>query len=210
MAAADQHWKEQHWKESNFYTYYSEKAGLRDEDFEALQPYFSLHSIPHGEYLLREGEVCTYAFFVESGLLMSYTLDEKGNEHILQFAPENWIAADRASQYFEQPASFYIKAIEPASIVFTRPEFTREASKRSQDFSRFLESSLQRNIYTQQRRINSLLGMSAKQRYLEFMQMYPGMLQRVPQWMIASYLGITPESLSRVRRELLSPGSHSL
>jgi len=140
-------------KDSNFYRYYTEKAGLSDADFEALKPYFSFKTVPHNTYLLRAGEHCSHAFFVESGLLQSFSLDEKGGEHILQFAPENWIASDRASHYFNQPSDFYIKAIE---------------------------------------------------RYLSFMETYPGLLLRVPQWMIASYLGITPESLSRVRRELLN------
>jgi CRP-like cAMP-binding protein len=192
------------WRESNFYRYYKEKAELSDEVFEQLAPYFSFREVPHNHYLLRAGELSHYAFFVESGLLESFSLDEKGGEHILQFAPENWIISDRASQYFNKPTDFYIKAIEPSVIVFIQPEFMEKASHLSHAFACFMESSLQRNIYIQQQRINSLLAMSAKKRYLLFMDMYPSLLQRVPQWMIASYLGITPESLSRVRRELLS------
>ncbi|MBD1421038.1 Crp/Fnr family transcriptional regulator [Sphingobacterium chuzhouense] len=192
------------WRESNFYRYYKEKAELSEEVFEQLVRYFSFREITHNHYLLRAGELSQYAFFVESGLLQSFSLDEKGGEHILQFAPENWIISDRASQYFNKPTDFYIKAIEPSVIVFIQPEFMEKASHLSHAFACFMENSLQRNIYIQQQRINSLLAMSAKERYLLFMDMYPSLLQRVPQWMIASYLGITPESLSRVRRELLS------
>lgn len=190
--------------ESRFYAYYSEKGGLSLADFEELNPYYSFKTVPHSTYLLRAGEVGHYAFFVEHGLLQSFSLDDKGGEHILQFAPENWIIADRASQYFNKPSDYYIKAIEHSTIVFIQPTFMEKASQRSSEFACFLENSLQRNIYVQQKRINSLLAMSAKERYLSFMDMYPGLLLRVPQWMIASYLGITPESLSRVRRELLS------
>lgn len=190
--------------ESRFFKYYSEKAGLAADQFEKLQPYFSFKTVPHNTYLLRAGEISHYAFFVESGLLQSFSLDEKGGEHILQFAPENWIISDRASQYFNKPSDFYIKAIEHATVVFIQPEFMEKASLWSSEFACFLENSLQRNIYIQQKRINSLLAMTAKERYLSFMEMYPGLLLRVPQWMIASYLGITPESLSRVRRELLN------
>jgi len=191
------------WRESNFYKYYTEKAELTEEVFEELEPYFSFKEVVHHHYLLREGEVSRYTFFVESGLLQSFSLDEKGGEHILQFAPENWIVSDRAGQYFNKPSDFYIKAIEPSIVVFIQQEFMEKASKQSNAFACFMESSLQRNIYMQQQRINSLLAMTAKERYLLFMDMYPSLLQRVPQWMIASYLGITPESLSRVRRELL-------
>lgn len=194
---------ERNWRESNFYKYYTEKAELSEEVFEQLVSYFSFREVAHNHYLLRSGELSRYAFFVESGLLLSFSLDEKGGEHILQFSPENWIISDRASQYFNKPTDFYIKAIEPSVIVFIQPEFMEKASHLSHAFACFMESSLQRNIYMQQQRINSLLAMSAKERYLLFMDMYPSLLQRVPQWMVASYLGITPESLSRVRRELL-------
>ncbi|GHE29220.1 Crp/Fnr family transcriptional regulator [Sphingobacterium griseoflavum] len=189
---------------SRFYTYYSEKGGLTDEQFELLKPYFSFRTVPHNTFLLRAGELSHYAFFVEQGLLQSFSLDEKGGEHILQFAPENWIISDRASQYFNKASDYYIKAIEHSTIVFIQPEFMENASSWSSAFACFLENSLQRNIYIQQKRINSLLAMTAKERYLSFMEMYPSLLLRVPQWMIASYLGITPESLSRVRRELLN------
>jgi len=191
------------WKTSRFYRYYTEKARLSDADFEALRPHFSFRKVAHNHYLLRAGELGRCAFFVESGLLQSFSLDEKGGEHILQFAPENWIASDRASQYFNQPSDFYIKAIEPSVVVFIHPEFMEKATAMNSEFAVFLEKSLQRNIYVQQKRIHSLLAMTAKERYLSFMETYPGLLLRVPQWMIASYLGITPESLSRVRRELL-------
>lgn len=191
-------------EETNFYRYYTEKGGLSREDFTKLSAYFSFREVPHNTYLLRADEVCSNSFFVENGLLESFSLDEKGGEHILQFAPENWIVSDRASLYFNKPSEYYIKAIEHSLIVFIQPDFLLKASQANSDFSCFLENSLQRNIYVQQKRISSLLAMTARERYLSFMETYPGLMLRVPQWMIASYLGITPESLSRVRRELLN------
>ncbi len=195
--------------ESNFYRYYTEKGGLTDANFTELSRYFSFKVVPHNTFLLRAGEVCNHAFFVENGLLESFSLDEKGGEHILQFAPENWIVSDRASQYFNKASEYYIKAIEHSHIVFIQPEFLTKASQLNSDFACFLDNSLQRNIYVQQKRISSLLAMTAKDRYLEFMKTYPSLMMRVPQWMIASYLGITPESLSRVRRELLNDERNS-
>ncbi|NQD70529.1 Crp/Fnr family transcriptional regulator [Sphingobacterium shayense] len=191
-------------EETNFYRYYTEKGGLSRENFMALNDYFSFKEVPHNTFLLQAEEVCSYTFFVESGLLESFSLDEKGGEHILQFAPENWIVSDRASQYFNKPSEYYIKAIEHSVIVFIQPDFLTKASQQNPDFACFLDSSLQRNIYVQQKRISSLLAMTAKERYIAFMETYPSLMMRVPQWMIASYLGITPESLSRVRRELLN------
>ncbi|GAA4144287.1 Crp/Fnr family transcriptional regulator [Sphingobacterium kyonggiense] len=187
---------------SNFYQYYKEKAQLSDEDFSKLKPYIDFRELAHNQYVMRAGEVCKHFLFVEEGLLQFLSLDEKGGEHILQFAPENWLVSDRSSMYFDEPSLYYIKAIEPSKVVFLHPKFFSEAAKLQVNFSLFTETSLQRSIYFLQRRINSLLAMTAKERYLEFMEMYPSLLLRVPQWMIASYLGITPESLSRVRREI--------
>lgn len=191
-------------KESNFYKYYTEKGNLTDDEFDQLKEFYSFKSVEHNNFLLRAGELSRYAFFVESGLLQSFALDEKGGEHIIQFAPENWIISDRSSQYFDEPSDYYIKAIEPSVIVFLNPEFIEKASSMNATFTCFVESSLQRNVHVQQKRITSLLAMTAKERYLSFIEMYPSLLLRVPQWMIASYLGITPESLSRVRRELIT------
>ncbi|MBE8712992.1 Crp/Fnr family transcriptional regulator [Sphingobacterium hungaricum] len=190
--------------ESNFYKYYVEKGGLSDEQFKQLEPYFEFKEVPHNSYILRQGEICHHTFFVESGLLQAFTLDEKGGEHIIQFAPENWIIADRSSLYFNEPSDYFIKAIEPTIVVYLKKEFAEEATKISTSFACFNDTSLQRNIYFQQKRIHSLLAMTAKERYLSFMEMYPNLILRVPQWMIASYLGITPESLSRVRKEIVS------
>lgn len=187
---------------SNFYQYYKEKAQLSDEDFSKLMPYIDFRDLAHNQYVMRAGEVCKHFLFVEEGLLQFLSLDEKGGEHILQFAPENWLVSDRSSMYFDEPSLYFIKAIEPSKVVFLHPKFFSEAAKLQVNFSLFTETSLQRSIYFLQRRINSLLAMTAKERYLEFMEMYPSLLLRVPQWMIASYLGITPESLSRVRREI--------
>lgn len=190
-------------EETNFYSYYHEKAGLSDEDFEALKTHFHFKDIAIDEFVLQAGEICNYTFFVEKGLLISYTLCESGKEHILQFAPENWILSDRSSMYFGESSTLYFKAIEPSIVVYIDQEFFRKATQRNEGFACFNETILQRNIHFQQVRINTLLALSSKQRYEEFMKMYPQLLLRVPQWMIASYLGITPESLSRVRRELL-------
>lgn len=197
---------EQNFRQTNFYRYYAEKAGLEDRDFEQLIPYIEFKTLNHNQYILRAGEVCRHVLFVEQGLLQFVSLDEKGDEHILQFAPENWLLSDRSNMYFDEPSLYYIKAIEPSTVAFLSPDFFSQAAKLRFEFTQFTETSLQRNIYFLQRRIQSLLAMTAKERYLDFMDLYPDLLLRVPQWMIASYLGITPESLSRVRREIAKGG----
>jgi len=186
----------------NFYKYYTSKTTLDANDFEKLLPYFEFKELSHNQLLLRAGEVCKHFLFVEQGIIQSFSLDSKGGEHILQFAPENWLMVDRSSMYFGEPSAYYIKAIEPSVVVYMKPQFLVEAAKLKPDVASFTEISLQRNIYFIQKRVNSLIAATARERYLEFMELYPDLLLRVPQWMIASYLGITPESLSRVRREI--------
>lgn len=186
----------------NFEIYLTEKAGLTTEQFDELTVSLQVNSYEKGEFLLREGEVCRHVFFVESGLLRAYTTDDSGKEHIIQFAPENWFISDRSSTFFNKPSEFYIEAIESTTAIFLDNDFIDKASERSISFRQYNERILQNHIYHLQSRINLLLGASAEKRYLNFISLYPDLMLRVPQWMIASYLGITPESLSRVRKEL--------
>lgn len=188
---------------TRFYKYYHANGGLTMEDFDRLSSLFDFREVPANRYLLRAGEVSKHVYFVENGLLQTLSLNEKGAENVIHFAPENWLVSDRGSLYFDEPSGFYIKSVEPSVVVFLDNSFTLEAAKISPSYACFTNDSLQRNIYTQEKRIRSLLSMTATERYLSFLETYPDLISRVPQWMIASYLGITPESLSRVRKELV-------
>lgn len=131
-----------------------------------------------------------------------YSIDKNGKEHIIQFAPESWLISDRSSLYFNEKSIYYIEAVEDSEVLFLHPDFF---SRLVEQFPNSIEKSdiiAQKHIRSLQDRINSLLGETAEERYMKFIRMYPDLLLRVPQWMIASYLGITPESLSRVRKEL--------
>lgn len=187
---------------TNFKQYYLQKAGLTEEEFEKIEQFVIVKSIEKGSLLLQPNEICQHSFFVEKGLLRSYTIDENGKEHIIQFAPENWIISDRSSSFFNEPSQFYIDAIEETEIVLINTKFITSVCEVSSSFKKFNETALQKHIRQLQKRINLLIGANAETRYMDFIAHYPDLLLRVPQWMIASYLGITPESLSRVRKEL--------
>lgn len=187
----------------NLKNYLTQKAGLTEEEYTSLLELLTVKTLLKGEFVLSPGEVCTHAFFVESGLIRSYTLDEMGKEHIIQLAPETWIVSDRSGTYFNEPAEFFVQAIEDSEVVFMDVDFLSKASELSASFRKFNDRALHAHIRQLQKRINSLLSATAEKRYLDFIQTYPDINQRVPQWMIASYLGITPESLSRVRKELV-------
>ncbi len=155
-----------------------------------------------GEFLLREGEVCRQSFYVEKGLLRYYSIDNKGKEHIIQFAPEGWFVGDRESQFFNRPSKFFIQALEDSNVAMIDEELICTISNTDEAFGLFNNHLLHNHIRQLQHRINMLLSATAEERYLDFIKIYPDILLRVPQTLVASYLGITPESLSRVRKDL--------
>jgi CRP-like cAMP-binding protein len=187
----------------NFKQYFQKNTQLSDEQFAILSKNVKSEKVNKHTFLLKPGEICKYSFFVEEGLLRSYTIDKTtGKEHIIQFGSENWIVSDRSSAYFNEPSDFYVDAIEDSAIVFFDADFTKKAADMSPLFRQYNEKALHNHIRHLQKRINLLLSTNAEQRYMDFIKLYPDILLRVPQWMVASYLGITPESLSRVRKEL--------
>lgn len=185
-----------------FQTYLMKTATLNIDEALQITAGMIRKNYKKGDILLKEGDTCKHSFFVEKGLLRSYMLDESGKEHVIQFAPEDWFIVDRSSVYFNDPSESYIEAIEDTDVVLVSEDFICNASEASAVFSRFKDKLLHNHIRQMQKRINLLLSATAEKRYLSFIEMYPDLLLRVPQWMIASYLGITPESLSRVRKEL--------
>lgn len=186
----------------HFKKYIQEKTKIPDEQFDLISSALLSKKIKKDSILLREGDVCSQVFFVSKGLLRAYTIDNLDKEHIIQFGPEDSWVSDRNSFYFNLPAMFYIDAIEDSEVVFINKDFYEKAEKIIPGFNSFSVMILHNFIRFMQKRISLLLGATAEQRYLDFIELYPNLTLRVPQWMIASYLGITPESLSRVRKEL--------
>ncbi len=185
-----------------FLEYLKKQSGLTDSELEQLQNCVPEKSVRKGEFLLRSGEVCRHTYFVEEGLLRFYSIDESGKDHIVQFAPENNFISDRGSLYFGAVSDYFIDAIEDARVVLIDDAFVQKITDISPGFRMYNQRLMHNHVRHLQNRINMLLGASAEARYMEFIKQYPDLTFRVPQWMIASYLGITPESLSRVRKEL--------
>ncbi len=182
--------------------YIQTKTNITNEQFDLISQNLVAKKIKKETILLREGDICSQVFFVAKGLLRAYTIDSFGKEHIIQFGPEDAWVSDRNSFYFNEPAMFYVDAIEDSEVVFINKEFYEKSEKIIPGFNSFSVMILHNFIRFMQKRISLLLGATAEQRYLDFINLYPNLTLRVPQWMIASYLGITPESLSRVRKEL--------
>ena len=155
-----------------------------------------------GQILLSPDDLKSDAYFVNNGLLRYYSIDEKGKEHIIQFAPENWMLTDRDTTIFNEASSFYIEAVEETEVVIIKNNFFPSIQNIVPEILELNILMLHNSIRFMQKRINMLLSATAEERYLNFIKLYPNLTLRVPQWMIASYLGITPESLSRVRKDL--------
>lgn len=183
-------------------TYLTSNLEIEPTELVSIVENYAVREVAKEEYLLQPNEYCSAIFFVEKGLLRQFSLDEKGKEHILAFAPENWFVTDRESSYFNKPSRYYIQALEDTRVAVLDNGFIQKMSHKFPAFANFNTMLLHNNIRSLQNRINLLLSSSAEDRYLQFIKMYPDILLRVPQSMVASYLGIAPESLSRVRREL--------
>ena len=186
----------------NIESYLSEILEIPKEAVTKCNNFYSAKKVSKNEFLLREGEICNGTYFVEKGLLRMYSIDKNGKEHIIQFAPEKWLISDRSSLHFNEKSKYYIEAVEESEILVLKNDFFASINM---EFPNTVENNdllLQKHIRNLQNRVNSLLAETAEERYMNFIKMYPDILLRVPQWMVASYLGITPESLSRVRKEL--------
>jgi CRP/FNR family transcriptional regulator, anaerobic regulatory protein len=188
--------------ETEFSIYLTEKAQVDKTHLTRILEYSKEREFQKGEFLLTKGQVCQHAFYVEKGLLRFYSIDPLGKEHIIQFAPETWLLSDRGSVFFNLPSEFYIDAIEDSKVYLLDQAFFKLAKDISPSFRDYNEFLLHNHIRHMQSRINLLIGATAEIRYLDFIKHYPNLTLRVPQWMIASYLGITPESLSRVRKDI--------
>jgi len=187
---------------TNLKTFLTSNLNIDEKAVLSLVEKCKVKKIKKNEFLLQANEHCKHTFFVEKGLLRQYSIDKKGKEHILSFAPENWFVTDRESSYFNLPSSYFIQALEDSQVVLLDASFIQLLSEEIKSFTDFNNKLLHNHIRHLQKRINLLLSASAEDRYLQFVTMYPDILLRVPQTMVASYLGITPESLSRVRKEL--------
>jgi CRP-like cAMP-binding protein len=158
--------------------------------------------IPKGTTLLRQGEVCWFGCKVLSGCLMSYATDKSGKEHIMQFAPEGWIITDMNSLFHHVPSNTSIEAIEDSEVQWMQGDVMAVLQNASREELMEQTRLLTRNIITANKRIRLLLGSTAEERYLDFVETYPALIQRLPLKLVAAYLGITPEYLSAVRRKI--------
>lgn len=152
------------------------------------------------QYLLQAGDVSRYENFVAKGLLRAYTVDAKGQEHIAMFAMEGWWTSDLYSFLTNTPASQHIDALEDSEVFSIEKPDLEKLYEAVPKFERFFRILLQNAFVANQNRILASISETAEQQYLNFIKKYPSLEQRIPQHQIASFLGITPETISRIRK----------
>lgn len=172
-------------------------------NIDSIEQYFeskksTLKEIKKNHILQMPGTVANKAYFVKSGLLRSYAIDDNGKAHIYMFAPEGWMISDIESHVMSVPSELFIDALEDSEIYeITQLPIEIQKVNASENMERLF-----RRIAVLQRRVLLLMSASAKQRYQHFIETYPQLTNRVPLKMIASYLGITPEALSNIRNKM--------
>lgn len=178
------------------------RVHLSDEEFNVCTKYFTSKKLRKYQFLLNEGEVCRQICFVKSGCLREYSIDNKGIEHIIQFAVADWWVSDLNSFLSGLPATHNIDALQDSDILFLEKSAREELFNNCPKMERFFRLLLESNYIATHQRILDSLSSSAEERYLKFIKTYPKLFEQIPQNQIASYLGITPQSLSRIRKEL--------
>jgi CRP-like cAMP-binding protein len=175
---------------------------IPEQDLIKILSYFSVIEINKKQNLLIEGQICKHNYFVDKGCLRLFFINEKGMEQTIQFALENWWLADYSSFSAQKPSEFYIQAVEKSTIIMLSFEAQEELLKQFPQMERYFRLIHQRAHAASQFRIRTLYGFSREETYHLFVKRYPEFVQRIPQYLLASFLGFTPEYLSEIRKKI--------
>jgi CRP-like cAMP-binding protein len=182
--------------------YFENYLPLNEEEKSIVQEVFKERRVRRRQFILQEGDICKYNTFVVEGCFRMYTVDEKGKEHNLQFAIENWWIGDIGSFHSEEPSKLYIEALENSIILQIKKEDQIRLFVNYPKFNRIFRVFTENALVSAQRRILQNISSTAEERYLDFLNRYPYFFNRISNVQIASYLGVTPEFLSTVRKKI--------
>ncbi|MFT3933137.1 MAG: Crp/Fnr family transcriptional regulator [Chitinophagaceae bacterium] len=185
-----------------FFRKFNEKVILTEQEEAFIRQHLAHKKLRKKQYLLQEGDVCKYVCLVEKGALRSYVLDESGNEHITAFALEGWTMSDLASFMRQEPATLNIDALEDTELVLISKPAHDELLQQMPKYETYLRKLVTDAYIAIQKRTTDMISLSLEDRYKSLTQMYPNIVQQVPQHMIASFMGLSPETLSRLRSRI--------
>lgn len=184
--------------------YIGQHIDLTQEERSIVLSHFKYRRYLKGQFVVQHGDICKYENFVISGCLKTFYVDYGGQEHIVMFAVENWWTGDLGSFITQSPADFNVQCLENTEVAQISYENLENLYIQIPKFERFFRIIIQKAFVASQKRVIGNFSLSAKEKYLRFRDQYPEIEQRVPQYMIASYLGITKEFLSKIRNQLIS------
>ncbi|TWR29178.1 Crp/Fnr family transcriptional regulator [Mucilaginibacter pallidiroseus] len=184
------------------FSHIEEKVALTDADKEKITSYFIPKRLRKRQYLLQEGDVCKHLAFVAKGLLRTYNIDEKGDEHMSIFGMEGWWVSDFNSFLSGEEAVFNIDAIEDTELLLLSRSDYEALTLAVPVMDRYYRILYQNSLVTKERRLMSSITYTAEEKYVKLSESNPELIKRVPQNLIASYLGIAPETLSRIKKNL--------
>jgi len=184
---------------SQILTHINKFIDLSSDEQEILTSLLKPITIKKKAFLLEEGQICKANYFVVNGCLRLYFIDIKGAEQTTQFAIENWWITDLSSFLFQKSSEFYIQAAETTEVIAIEHRNYDDLFKQLPKLERYFRLILQKTHQASQMRIKFMYSQTAEERYTHFNRLFPEFVQRVPQYMLASYLGFTPEFLSKIR-----------
>jgi CRP-like cAMP-binding protein len=182
--------------------YAAKHISVTEEELQFFNSILQSKKVPKKTFLLQEGEVCRFEAFINKGCIRTFYIDEKGAEVTLQFAIENWWVSDIASFHEAKPSKMFIETLEDCELLTLSPETKETLVQKMPCFERMFRLLVQRNLSRLQERLFQTITTTAVEKYLDFLDRYPTIPQRVAQHYIASYLGFSPEFLSKVRTKL--------
>ncbi|OEK09034.1 cyclic nucleotide-binding protein [Flavivirga aquatica] len=182
--------------------YFSNILPLKREEIDALKKVFKERRIKRRQIILQEGDICMLNTFVVEGCFRMYFVNENGKEHNIQFAVENWWIGDIGSFHSEEPSKLYIEAIENSVILQIKKQDQLDLFVNYPKFNRIFRVFTENALVSYQKRVLQNISSTAEERYLDFMNRYPYFSNRISNVQIASFLGVTPEFLSTIRKKI--------
>jgi len=183
--------------------YIKNYINLNDEEVTVLLTKIAFRKYLKGQYVVQQGDICKNSCFVLSGCTKTFYMDSQGQEHIVMFSIEDWWSSDIGSFITQTPADFNIQCLENTELAIFSYDIIEELYSEIPKLERFFRQVVERGLIASQKRIVRSFSMTAKEQYLYFRNQYPKIEQRIPQYMIASYLGITKEFLSKIKSQLI-------
>lgn len=188
---------------TGFKTYLRENTSLSSEEIELVQSMAITKTLQRNELLIEQGQICRHKTFILTGLLRTFGTKADGSEHIIQFSPENTWTLDAESYDQQKPSLFNIAAIEKSELLLWKKSDFQYLLNKIQGLDKFARDLISRNSYHHRQRLFSVISLTPEEKYSNFIDTHPDLLSRLPLHMIASYLGISLKSLTRVRHAQL-------